>query len=319
MASEPEDGSDSELGPTERDRLGELRSAEDLSDLVKLTGAGSEHDAYFEAKREWADLRARELDARAPADGLPGNCVVIDGHEFWVHGVTHAGTRAEREFLREHVSRFVEGGATVYCEQGIRSMYFSDFPGVCEMDDYLWAMKRCEELDVESHLSGFSGSRVEDAVEDIDTLTSQFQDAVFSLIRSNSGRYGEAFAATLGSLASAFLTSHEDLATGDDFESFTKTRRASNNPENLADLQRYYAKTFLPQPLEREWLRRHDRELELVTHARNERMADYAVFHNEDAKEVHLIVGAAHQPGVTYYLEQYRDGEKHTEDFQLVA
>jgi pheromone shutdown protein TraB len=47
-------------------------------------------------------------------------------------------------------------------------------------------------------------------------------------------------------------------------------------------------------------------------------MADYAVFHNDDAEEVHLIVGAAHQPGVVYYLERYRDGRTVPESFELV-
>ncbi|MEF8774370.1 MAG: hypothetical protein V5A37_06600, partial [Halobacteriales archaeon] len=80
-----------------------------------------------------------------------------------------------------------------------------------------------------------------------------------------------------------------------------------------------YETAFLPPPIEREWLRRHDPELELVTHARSERQADYAVYHNDDAREVHLVVGAAHQPGVTYYLERHRDGHRSASEFEPVA
>lgn len=314
MASESDDGTESGLRPDESDRLGALRSAESLSDLVALTDADSEREAYFRARREWADLRSRELAARAPADGLPGNCVVVDGHEFWVHGVTHANTHAERTFLREHVSTFLDRGASVYCEQGVRRMYFADEPAVCEMDDLRWATRQCERLDGVAGL----GSTVADFAADVESLTDRFRRAVFSLVESNSDLYGDDVSVSLGGLASALLTSHEDAAIGDDYESFRRTRRAAENPDELVDLQHYYERTFLPQPVEREWLRRHDPELELLTHARNERMADYAVYHNEEAEEVHLVVGAAHQPGVTYYLERHRDGTRSAADFEFV-
>ena len=70
-------------------------------------------------------------------------------------------------------------------------------------------------------------------------------------------------------------------------------------------------------PLEREWLRRHDPELEVVSHGRSERMADYAVAEGGDA--VPLVVGAAHQPGIVYYLERHRDGGRQLEGFEVVA
>jgi hypothetical protein len=108
------------------------------------------------------------------------------------------------------------------------------------------------------------------------------------------------------------------MATGEDFASFVLARRAAENPERLGALQRYYETAFLPQPVEREWLRRHDPELEAVSHARNERMADYVVFHADGEETVHLIVGAAHQPGVVYYLERHRDGLRDVEGFDLV-
>jgi hypothetical protein len=45
-------------------------------------------------------------------------------------------------------------------------------------------------------------------------------------------------------------------------------------------------------------------------------MADYALYHTT-ATETHLIVGAAHQPGVTYYLQRHRDGERDLAGFEL--
>ncbi|PSQ27663.1 hypothetical protein BRD03_05430 [Halobacteriales archaeon QS_9_68_17] len=319
MPSGSSDGEDATLSPAERDLLATIRSASGLADLASRFDADSEHDAYFAAKRRWYDLREKELAAAPTREGLPGDCVAVDGTPICVHGITHADTRAEGEYLRDHVSRLLDGGATVYCEQGIRRMYFDDVPGVYEMDDYRWAMNRCRdiEVDVDARTDGFAASEFEDLLEDVDSLAEELRETAFSLIESGSDIYGERFGAALGDVASTFLTTHENLATGEDFESFRKTRRAAEDPARLVDLQRYYAKRFLPQPLEREWLRRHDSQLELMTHARNERMADYAVYHAEDAEPVHLIAGAAHQPGVAYYLERHRDGERDLAGFDL--
>jgi hypothetical protein len=296
------------LTAAERERLSAIRDAESLSDLVAITDAASEHEAYFAAKEEWEQLRGKQLTARDPPEGLPGSTVVVDGHTFHIHGITHSNTGAEGRYLREHVRSFLERGDTVYCEQGIRSMYFDGMDGVCEMDDYLWAMDRCAELEGESHVEGVSAEEFDGLAEEVRTLASSFSEAAFSLIDSASEVYGDRFSMALGDVASEFLLAHEHEATGEDYEAFVRNRRAAEDPDRLVDLQHYYLRTFLPQPLEREWLARHDRELEVVTHARNERMAEYAVYHNESAPVVHLIVGAAHQPGVAYYLHQYSEG-----------
>jgi hypothetical protein len=309
------DAADStDLSGPDRERLAQLRAARGLSDLVGLTDAEDEHGAYFAAKSEWYDLRGRELPA-GRQEGLPGNTVEVDGQVFHVHGVTHADTDAEQEFLRQQVGDFLADGRSVYCEQGIRSMYFRDEPETCEMDDYRWAMAQCEDLDRDSHVDDLVRENFDGLAEDVDSLTDRFREATFSLINSGSDVYGERFRTALGDIASSLLTSHEGMATGEDFEAFTNTRAAATDPTKLVDLQHYYERRFLPQPVEREWLRRHDPELELVTHARNERMADYAVYHAE-TPEVHLVVGAAHQPGVTYYLKQYRDGNRQLGAFE---
>lgn len=316
MASDSERGT--ELTAADREWLAEIKSAESLTELVHITGADTEHEAYFDAKRQWRNLRGKELSPPASLNGIPGDRVVIDGNEFYVHGITHANTDAEREFLHEHVSQYLEAGAAVYCEQGIRTMYFPGLPAVCEMDDYRWAMNQCAELETGTRLNELSEQEFDGLVEEITVLSDQFQTAVFSLIESGDAVYGEGYTKALGDIASYFLTSHEDLATGTDFTSFSLSRQAALAPENLGTLQNYYKKAFLPQPVEREWLRRHDPELEIVTHARNERMADYAVFHEQDASNVHLIVGAAHQPGITYYLDQHRVGNRELEEFEPI-
>jgi len=115
--------------------------------------------------------------------------------------------------------------------------------------------------------------------EDVDSLTDRVRDGVFSLIESEAAVEQNAFRRALGDVASSLLTDKESMATGEDFESFRKRRLAAANPTYLPDLQRYYERRFLPQPVEdARWLRRHDPELELVTHARNERMADYVLY-----------------------------------------
>jgi pheromone shutdown protein TraB len=44
-------------------------------------------------------------------------------------------------------------------------------------------------------------------------------------------------------------------------------------------------------------------------------MAEYVMYHTETAREVHMLVGAAHQPGIVYYLEQFRDGKRRLGEF----
>lgn len=317
MGSDSHEGAD-RLAPADRERLAALRPARSLGDLVDLTGASDEHGAYFAAKAEWRDLRGRELAAAKPEPTeLPGARVDVDGRTFLVHGITHAGTAAERSLLREHAAAWLDADEAVYCEQGVRSMYFEDLPAVCEMDDYRWAMAECRRLGIDSHVEELSAEEFTGLAEQVDSLAATLREAAFSLVHAGGDVYGERFRAALGDVAGAFLTSHEDAATAEDFRSFTLSRRAARDPRLLGELQRYYERSFLPQPVEREWLRRHDPELEVMTHARNERMADYALDHAGTATTgtapgptVHLVVGAAHQPGVRYYLEAVRDGRR---------
>lgn len=291
--------------------------ADSLEDLRERFDATSIHEAYFRAKDVWRSALEREPIPSIPLDGIPGVCIRIDDHFFYVHGVTHAGTPEERSFLREHVLEYLNRGAAVYCEQGIRSLYFEDLEPVCEMDDYRWAMNECASLEAESHLEPLPERGIDALFEDVAGIASTFREATFSLIETGSSVYGNRFERALADVAAAFVTDHVDLATGKSYEAFSLSREASRNPERLVALQRYYERTFLPQPLEREWLRRHDPELEIVSHARSERMADYAMYHHEDHDEIHLVVGAAHQPGVEYYLERYREGRELPQPFEL--
>jgi len=293
-----------------------LRSAGSLADLADLMGTDSVHDAYFDAKEVWRREVGRRQAGRPRPEGLAGDRVTVDGTDFHVHGITHADTAAEREHLREHVRAYVDRGAAVYCEQGIRRMYFDDFPDVCAMDDYRWAMSECERLDLDSHVGALPETGLGSVLEDVAAVADDFREATFSLIESGRQVYGERFERALGDVAAGFLTGHADTGVGNSYEAFRLSREASQNPEKLHELQQYYERTFLPQPLEREWLRGHDPELELVSHARNERMADYVVYHNRTAAEVHVIAGAAHQPGLVYYLDRYREGREVPASFE---
>jgi hypothetical protein len=306
------------LSAAERDRLDRLRSADSLAELVVVSDAETEHDAYLRARSEWRSLLDRLLAPAEPtADHLPGRAVEVDGTRIVVHGITHADTEAERGFLRDHVTSYLDAGEAVYCEQGIRSMYFSDLPDACEMDDYRWALERCSNLAVDSHLSADPRS-FDGLLEDLTGVAAKFREAVFSLLHSGADVYGEEFAMAVGDVATDFLSGHEDLARAREFEAFVRSRRAAEDPTRLPHLQRYYATVFLPQPIEREWLRRHDPELEIVSHGRSERMADYAVYHADDAPTVHVVTGAAHQPGIRYYLERHRDGHRRSDALALV-
>lgn len=319
MTRPDEHRADSVLTAAERSRLDAIRGAASLAELQTIIDAPSEHAAYLKAREEWQTLQQKELGKPDFTDELPGDTVVVDGQAFVVHGITHSNTDEERAFLREHVNAFLARGESVYCEQGIRRMYFQELDEVCEIDDYRWAMHRCRNSDIDTRLAEFIEDDFREGFSaDITSIASRFREAVYALIESGSDVYGERFASALGDVASDFLMRHEQVGTLDDFESFRQSRRASVDPEQLGALQHYYKQVFLPQPLEREWLRRHDRELELFTHARNERIAAYTLYHGADTDPVHLVVGAAHQPGVAYYLEEYRDGEWTPEEFELV-
>jgi len=308
------------LTDDEREWLAAVRSVETLAELQTLVGTPSKHEAYFEAKERWRTLRKKELDeeALAASGGVPGTSVAVGGRTIAVHGITHADTDEERAFLREHVEEYLET-ATVYCEQGIRPMYFGDLDAVCEIDDYRWAMYHCREREIDSHVPG-EIERAFDEGEgiraDVHSIANRFREETFSLVDSGRELYGDHFADALGDVASDFLQTHEEHATGEDFASFRKSRAAARDPSKLADLQRYYLTVFLPQPIEREWLRRHDPELELFTHARNERIAAYVLAHA--SADAHIITGAAHQPGIVYYFERYRDGDWTYEPFETI-
>ena len=316
MTARPGDVSEASLSPEDSAWLTAVGGAESLAELADIVGTDSEQEAYFEAKEQWRTLQEKQ-QVRRFERAFPGEGVEIDGQEFVVHGITHANTDEERAFLHEHVESFLDDGHAVYCEQGIRPMYFSEFDSVCEIDDYSWAMHHCQKEDIDSHVEGLDEPALEESTGQLREAISRFRTATFSLIESGSEVYGDQFARALGDVASDFLMNNEEIATADDFESFTLSRQASRNPEKLATLQQYYRATFLPQPLEREWLRRHDRELELFTHARNERIADYVVYH-ASADTVHVIVGAAHLPGVLYYLEEHREGSRDASDFEFI-
>lgn len=291
-----------------------IRRVVDLSELADALGVDSVHEAYFEAKAIWREAIGASQETGA-VEGLPGSRVAGDGGTFYVHGITHAGTEAEGNVLREHVGEFLDSGATIHCEQGIRPMYFEEFPAVCGMDDYLWATRECERLDADAGAGKLSETGVDAVMEGVASVAGTFREATFSLIESGTSVYGEEFGRALGDVAAAFLTDHADIGRATSYEAFRLSRVASQQPARLVDLQRYYERSFLPQPLEREWIRRHDPELELMSHARNERMAEYAISHNRTAGTVHLIVGAAHQPGVCYYLEAFMEDPDRSASF----
>lgn len=318
----PPGESPEKLTEAEREWLEAVRSADSLAALADIVGTESEHSAYLDAKERWKRLRRTELDNREmPDDGIPGTPIDLGERSVYVHGVTHADTDEERSFLREHVRNYLDEGRSVYCEQGIRPMYFADMDDVCECDDYRWAMYHCQERDIDSHIPGQIEREFakDDSIgADLRSVASEFRDRTFSLIDAGKSMYGDRFTAALGDVASDFMTSHEELATGEDFASFQLSQQAAKNPEELVKLQQYYETVFLPQPLEREWLRRHDPELELFTHARNERIAAYVLYNAPAEQPVHIITGAAHQSGIAYYLAASRDGDWQFEPYEMV-
>mgnify|MGYP000064841102 CR=1 FL=1 len=308
-------GADSEADTPGPRLLARIREASTLDELATSLNADSHDEAYFRAKRLWS---RRTVPTAGMRDGLPGARVTVDGVDVVVHGITHANTETEQAVVRGHTTAAENDGASVYCEQGIRSMYLEDFDSVCAMDDYRWAMDRCAHHDLDAPVADVPRSEFQGLLDSLGSVSDELREATFSLIESGSAIYGEQFSTALGDVASDFLTSEADLATGEDFEAFRRTRRAAADPANLDALQDYYRRVLLPQPLEREWLRRHDRELELLTHARNERMTDY-VLHEADGPRAEVFVGAAHQPGLVYYLEQYRDGHRAVGDFEYLG
>jgi len=310
-------GSESGLTAGERERLAAISGAESLAALASATDAASIHDAYFAAKREWFDLQGRATVEASP-DHLPGDCVVVDGQTFCVHGITHADTRAEGRFLRQHAARFLDSGAAVFVEQGVRPMYFSAFDDVYEMDDYNWAMERYAALEATPARQrrprcpvhrGRGGPRLADGGAARRRLLAHRLRAPPLRRVPRAGARGRRVGVP---------DEPRGRLHGDGLRVVLDVPGGRRGPDETRRPPGLLPARVPPQPLEREWLRRHDPALELLTHARNERMADYAVYHST-AETVHLVVGAAHQPGVTYYLEQHRDGRRQVDDFEPVG
>jgi len=304
------------LSPAESRELDAIRGADSLAALASLLDARSERRGYLTAKRRWRQLRAKEPSTPTDAS-LPGDQFEVGATTFLVHGITHADTDEERETLRSRVEEWLADGETIYCEQGIRSMYFQDIPEVYAMDDYRWATRQSDDRGLSTDGTTVAAGAFDGISTDLTSVATQARKLSFLFAESVGEVYGHAVGAAIGRTASTLLGSDEQRAVVDDFASFCKSRQAATDTSKLADLQQYYKQTFLPQPLEREWLRRRDPRLELFTHARNERMADYARYHGDG--RVRLVVGAAHQPGVGYYLRVHRDGDRDRSAFEPVA
>ncbi|MFB6283130.1 MAG: hypothetical protein ABEK59_04245 [Halobacteria archaeon] len=288
-----------------------LKAARSIKDLQEITGIHGPQRAYVKAKKEWHRLHGngRESYGKEIEDGgIPGKKIEVGKTTYKIHGITHSGTEEERKFLKEHVAEMIDKDHDVYTEQGIRRMYFQDLDDVQEMDDYSWASKELRRRrNAEPENSDSSGSKLR-----IENLRSGLMRTAFKVITTGEKIYGRRIKRTMGGIASDFLTRPSNMGTGEDFISFTLNRKASRNPEKLEKLQNHYERTFLPQPVEREWLRNQSEVLELYTHSRNERITDYVLDVVGDPWKndatVHVIAGAAHQPGILYYLNDYRHG-----------
>jgi len=196
MASQGDDSGEGGLGAADRRRLAEIRGADSLASLQSSLAAATPHDAYFEAKSAWWDLRGRELDATNDdterETGVPGTTVVVDGHAFHVHGITHADTDAERSFLRAAVERWLADGETVYCEQGIRGMYFDDL-AVCATDDYRWAVEQCRALDGDQPFDSFVEERFPDRARKNERKADRLRSGIGGLIEFQPHREGRSY------------------------------------------------------------------------------------------------------------------------------
>lgn len=299
------------------ERIRRYREAEDLEDLEEITGEESKEEAYFEAKSEWYELMEEYLGEHSNTDDrrLPGDIVEFDvehdrypkDKKFHIHGISHTGRNEEKNFLQSVTEEFVEEGNQVYCEQGFLQMYFKELTEVEEIDDYSWMMSEASEMSEGEAFEGLSES---------EKILDGIQNFLFSLIAEGGDFYGQEIEDTIGEGVTPFLTTKEEKAVGEGFESFVRTDDASKNPKRVIELQNYYKKVLLPVNLERKWLKKHNPELDLLTHARSERIADYVIHDviNVECNEVRIIVGAAHQCGVAHYLNQYRKNEKSIEE-----
>ncbi len=316
-------GSDSELSKEDREWLETVRDSGSLEDLRELTGAETYDEAYFTAKEKWYRLRDHELPP-AENEDLPAETVKFDGRRYHVHGVTHSGTDEERRYVRRHVDRYLERGHELYCEQGLRRLYFQDRPQVYEIDDYDWASMRCREaavcdrLEDSEHVQDVLTRGFDAVAEEAGDALAKVRERLFGAVEAGEKIYGERTADVIGDALSCLISDPTALARGDDYQAYGYSRAAAEDPDKLGELQRYYGRRFLPQNLEREWLNHHAPEVELFTHARNERIADYVVYHS-DSSEVHVVVGAAHQHGVVEYMREHAAGERTVEEFEHIG
>lgn len=258
----------------------EIREVDGLSELQRLFGEATIDDAYLAAKRRWYTEMAQMEEQYSPQEESLFGPVVVDDVTFSVHGVTHYGTREEREYVVERVEEWIERDEQVFIEQGIDRYIESD------IRPELWSG------------SGETGERA-DIVEEMDD---------FSWVRATAPEPWDK--------ETDYDTVFEDVF--DEYDEVL-SGQAATDTEQLPALQAYCEKTKLPVHLERSWLQRHAPGLAYRRHGRSERMADYAVHTavpDQNVDRVHIVTGAQHRTGVLDYLRAYRDGDKELqEDF----
>jgi len=273
----------------------------------------SKKQAYKFAKQEWWDLNRKET--YASNNGLPGESVKIGDITYHVHGVNHGflGVKDNvKDYLRTETKKFLDAGCPVYVEEGFKGVLFEDM-AVEEMTDIRIAIKNYPDY------IKYAAKRT--AVLPLKMVSTGLVFLVSSIF-PNSKKRGIQLSNVL-----------------------YKTLSDTNSIANLQNATKSY---FLPEPLECDWNKDYNKESLLTINKRSEIMAYLALKHesfaqekyeraklggdvSEDkepdtiiekivynkiknaknaigAKEIHVIVGAGHQPGILYYLKKKARG-----------
>ena len=215
------------------------------------------------------------------ADGFPATTVMVNGVQYHIHGISHDEQINDtvRKYIRGELERYLSLEHVVLMEQGVSSLIFRgyidndprleitfvDLP-VVEMDDQSWA-KKVDHKGVRRFREKAKMWRPPTTDYDVEDIGCE-------------------------------VCNHIQADSVDTYN------RSMGDQTCLADLQNYVFSTHLPEQLHRQYLELFYPEEALMVSGRSRRMAEFASQYETRSREIDMVVGAAHQPGIAYYLQE---------------
>jgi hypothetical protein len=242
------------------------------------------------AREEWWALTRKP---QGPVGRFTAREVRVGDTVAWIHGIVHGGrivarvSPAVRKELRERIAELRRRGCAVIVEQGLKDLLFRGL-GVEEMDDFTYTLRKWPNQ-MWAAILKFSGRALVSPILIPPTL-----------------RLAERM---------------EDKSGGREWGVAAAIRRALTDIRWLEDLDNAAGAARLPEPLEREFLVKHNPSEAAILSFRSERMADclFEASSRTGSRAIHAVVGAGHAPAMEYYLARRAASVSRTRQTRVIS